>query len=58
MYYEPIHFKTYYKEKYKNVKLSNTENISKSILTLPIFPSITNNEIKFIANKIKIFFNS
>ena len=32
VYYEPIHFKTYYKEKYKNVKLPNTELLAPVII--------------------------
>ena len=56
VYYEPIHLKTYYKNKYKKRNLCNTENISKSILTLPIYPEMTKKEIFYITKNILNFF--
>tara|TARA_Y100000294_G_C8329350_1_gene246032 strand:- start:33 stop:575 length:543 start_codon:yes stop_codon:yes gene_type:complete len=58
VYYEPIHLKTFYKKTCKTKKLVNTEYISKSILTLPIFPTMKNNEIVYMANKILSFFEN
>lgn len=55
--FPPIHKTNFYKDKlgYKDV-LSNTENISSCALTLPLYPSITREEMDFMAAEIKSFF--
>jgi len=59
VYYTPIHLKTYYRDLlgYKKGDLPQTEAISESILTLPMFPDITINDLKFMVNSIRSFFN-
>jgi dTDP-4-amino-4,6-dideoxygalactose transaminase len=55
VYFEPIHLKTFYRQRfnYKPGDLPNTEQISKKILTLPLYPTLTDAEIEYITNTIK-----
>ena len=55
VYFEPIHLKTAYGEKfnYKEGYLQRTEEISKKVLTLPLFPTLSYKEIDYIVDKIK-----
>jgi perosamine synthetase len=55
VYFEPIHLKTFYRQRYNYKKgdLPKTENISKKVLTLPLYPTLTNEEIDYIVEKIK-----
>ncbi len=55
VYFEPAHLKTLYKEKfgYKKGDLPITEEISKKILTLPLYPTIPDHEIENITKIIK-----
>jgi len=57
IYFEPIHLKTFYKKNYsyKEGDLPITENISKKVLTLPLYPSIKKSEIDYIVTEIKNF---
>ena len=48
----PLHKQNYLK-KYSKKKLVNTDYLSKSIITLPIYPNLKDNELKFIFKKIK-----
>lgn len=57
VYYEPIHLKSYYLKNMKKQKLLNTEEISKSILTLPIYPDMKNADINYIIKIFKGYFN-
>ena len=54
----PIHMQKAYKDKYKNIKLPNTENQSKQILSLPINEFLNENEIKYVIKMIKTFFKN
>ncbi|MBN1799974.1 MAG: DegT/DnrJ/EryC1/StrS family aminotransferase [Candidatus Lokiarchaeota archaeon] len=58
VYFHPIHLKKFYRNKYnyKNNDLPKTERISKKLLTLPFSPNFTENEQKFIVDKILEFF--
>jgi len=47
----PLHMQPYMK-KFKNKDLKNTEFLSKSIITLPIYPDLKNKELNYIFNKI------
>ncbi|MBM2817291.1 MAG: putative pyridoxal phosphate-dependent protein [Ignavibacteria bacterium] len=50
IHYYPIHLHQFYKEKLKyNSDLSVSESIYRSIISLPIFPSMTKKDIKFVA---------
>jgi dTDP-4-amino-4,6-dideoxygalactose transaminase len=55
IYFEPVHLKTYYKKNYgyKKGDLPITEEISKKVLSLPIYPDITNSDIDFVVSTIK-----
>jgi dTDP-4-amino-4,6-dideoxygalactose transaminase len=55
VYFEPVHLKTFYKEKY-NYKIGDlpiTENISQKVLTLPLYPTLTNKEMDYIIDNVK-----
>lgn len=58
IYFPPIHLKTYYKNKfgYKEGDFPNTEKISKKILSLPFSLRFKDSDQKYIATKIKQFF--
>ena len=51
----PVHNHKYYR-KFESRKLPNTERLSKSIISLPIFPDMNLNEIRHVCKKIKQFF--
>jgi dTDP-4-amino-4,6-dideoxygalactose transaminase len=55
VYFEPVHLKTFYRKKfnYREGYLPNTEKISKKVLTLPLYPTLSNEEIDYIAEVIK-----
>ncbi len=59
VYFDPIHLSKFYREKfgYQGGELPLTESISKHILSLPIYPGITNEEIKYVADSIRDFFS-
>jgi dTDP-4-amino-4,6-dideoxygalactose transaminase len=49
----PIHLQDSYNElRYASVRLKNTEIISKEIVSLPIYPELTDDEIKIIINSV------
>ncbi len=48
----PLHKQNYLK-KYSNEKLSNTEFLSRNIITLPIYPNLKKSELRFIFKIIK-----
>jgi len=55
VYFEPIHLKTFYRKtfKYNKGDLPKTEEISKRVLTLPLYPTLKIDEIDYIISKIK-----
>ena len=58
VHYKPIYMHPYYKQlKYKEGLCSVAENIYTKILTLPIFPTLTDIEIDFICLKIVTILN-
>ena len=58
VYFEPVHLKTFYKEKfsYRKGDLPKTEEISKKVLTLPLYPTLSNEEIDYIVDKIEDYY--
>lgn len=58
IYFAPIHLMDYYKKQIsKNgFSLPNTESISERILTLPLYPNMTNEEMNYIIDTIDEFF--
>lgn len=60
VYFSPVHLMDYYQKYFDNnsVSLPVTESISKKILTLPIYPNMTNEEKSYLVNSINEFFES
>lgn len=54
VYFEPVHLTKFYRDSfgYCGGELPVTEKISESILALPIYPSLTEEEINYITNSI------
>lgn len=59
VYFEPVHLTTLYKN--LNNKSTNflpiTEKVSKEVLSIPIYPTLTSEKRKYITIQIKKFFN-
>jgi len=53
-YYMPVHLTKYYSD---NIKLPATENTYNSSFCLPIYPTLTNDEVNYIKDKVCKFFN-
>jgi len=58
IYFDPIHLTTFYREKFgtKENSLPITEDISKKILTLPLYPNMTNEEKDYLVQSVSEFF--
>ena len=56
IHYSPVHMFSYYRGKHKTTILPLTEEIGMREVTLPMFPTITDGQICFIAEKIMEFF--
>ncbi len=55
--FPPVHLTHFYRKVLGyNIKLDITEKISSQALTLPMYPSLTKEEMDYIAKEIKIFF--
>ncbi|UCH72432.1 MAG: DegT/DnrJ/EryC1/StrS family aminotransferase [Thermoplasmatales archaeon] len=55
VYFEPIHIKTFYRNRfnYKEGDLPITEEISRKVLTLPLYPTLSYKEIDYVFDIIK-----
>ena len=60
VYYQPVHLKSFYKKRFgcKEGDLPKTEVISQRILTLPMYPGISNEELSYIIMEINKFMSS
>jgi len=60
VYFNPIHLSDFYKEKLGKVikPLPITEKISQEVLTLPLYPNMTNEEMNYLLDSIGEFFES
>ena len=59
VFFEPIHLSKFYKKSgFSKKSLSNTEKISRTVLSLPIFPGLKSEEITHICDSIKEFFEN
>jgi dTDP-4-amino-4,6-dideoxygalactose transaminase len=57
VHYEPVHLMPYYRQfGNKEGDLPVVENYSKHCLTLPIYPTLTEEEQDFVIEKIKEFY--
>jgi len=53
----PVHLSHFYKKELKyDCQLAVTEHISQQVLTLPMYPALTEEEIEYIAKEIARFF--
>jgi len=58
VYFYPIHQTHFYRNELKyDCELPVTESIAQQVLTLPMYPSLTEEEIGFIANEVRDFFS-
>jgi len=55
IYFSPAHLKTFYKTdfNYKKGDLPKTEEISEKVLTIPLYPMLSNKEMDYIINEIE-----
>jgi perosamine synthetase len=58
VYFHPVHLKTIYRRDYgyKEGDLPKTENISKRVLNIPLYPTIKKEELNYLINAIAGFF--
>jgi len=58
VYFSPVHMMDYYKKYFENqvISLPVTESISKRVLTLPIYPNMTNEEKNYLVSSVNEFF--
>jgi perosamine synthetase len=58
VFFSPVHLTQYYREKLGyRCKLPVTEKLSGQVLTLPMYPALTEDEIDFIADEVAAFFS-
>ena len=59
VYFKPIHLTSFYRKKFNGNEgmLPITENIAKTVLTLPLYPNMTQEEKKYLIDSINEFFN-
>jgi len=58
VYFPPVHFTHFYKNKLGyNCELTITERVSQQVLTLPMYPTLTEDEIDYIADTSMAFFS-
>jgi len=59
IFFEPIHLSNFYKKSgFDKKSLPNTEKISQTVLSLPIFPGLKSEEIIYICDSIKEIFQN
>lgn len=60
VYFEPVHLTLLYREKYnhKEGELPATEKVAGEVVTLPIYPSMTKEEIDYVVDSIREFASS
>jgi perosamine synthetase len=56
VYFYPVHCTKYYKSLGYDIELPVTERVSDHILTLPMFPTLTTEEMDYITKNIKDYF--
>jgi len=58
IYFNPIHLKTAYQRMYSTRvgNLVKTEELSKRVLTLPMYPGLSEEELNYLISTIKSFF--
>jgi len=56
VFFYPVHETTYYKKMQKHSSLKNTEDVSKRILSLPLYPTMTKQDLNLIKDSISEYF--
>ena len=58
VYFDPIHLSMFYRREFgcQDGDLPLTESISQKVLTLPMYPTLTKDEMDYMTDKIKDFF--
>jgi perosamine synthetase len=57
-FFDPIHETAFYKKNFKQkIFLPKTVDISKRILSLPLYPTMTKEELNYVCNSVLEFFN-
>jgi perosamine synthetase len=57
VYFSPVHLTHFYAKELKyNIRLPHTEKMSERVLTLPLYPSLTANEMDYITENVESFF--
>ena len=56
VFFYPVHLTKFYQKFIPKLKLVNTEIISKRVLSLPLFPTMTREELILICDSIEEFF--
>lgn len=59
VYFDQVHLTQFYKEKfgYRGGELPVTETFSQQVLTLSMYPALTEDEMDYIANMVANFFS-
>ena len=59
VYFDPVHLSLFYRREfgYKGDELPLTESISRQVITLPMYTTLTKGEMDYMADKIKEFFS-
>jgi perosamine synthetase len=52
VHFIPNHLQTYYKQRFGSIDLPVTEQVSKSIISLPLYQSLTDKQVKYICKTI------
>jgi len=59
VHYIPIYWHPYYRKSgFQNLVLPNTERFYEQIISLPMYPSLTDDELAYVINTVKEFFKS
>jgi perosamine synthetase len=60
VYFSPVHLTSFYREKFgfQGGELPITEKISKQVLTLPMYASLTKDEMNHVTESVKSFFEN
>ncbi len=60
VYFSPVHLTGFYREKFgfQGGELPMTEKISRQVLTLPMYASLTKDEMDYVTNNVKSFVES
>ena len=59
IHYIPIYWHPYYRQNgFEGEKLSNTERFYEQIISLPMYPALTDEELEFVTTSMKSFFAS